>query len=64
MQDNQEMRVRCSELGHSGCNWEARGSNENEIMNQVEQHGRDAHKEGITDRVKEKVREVLGRKAA
>jgi predicted small metal-binding protein len=63
-QDNQDMRVRCSDLGHTGCNWEARGSNENEVMNKVEQHGREAHNESITDKLKEKVREVIGRRAA
>lgn len=63
MQD-QDMRVRCSELGHSSCNWEARGQNEGEIMSQVEQHGRDAHNESITERMKEKIREALHRRAA
>jgi predicted small metal-binding protein len=61
---NQDMRVRCSDLGHTGCNFEARGRDENEVMSQVERHDREAHNEGITDKIKEKIREVMGRRAA
>jgi len=33
---------RCSDLGHK-CNWEVSGQSEEELMPQIEQHGRQAH---------------------
>ncbi len=33
---------RCSEI-HSSCNWQTSGSSEDEVMHNVERHGREAH---------------------
>ena len=38
----QQKSFRCSDLGHK-CNWEVSGQSEEELMPQIEQHGRQAH---------------------
>ena len=34
---------RCADMGHKECSWEARGSNQDEVLRKVEQHGREQH---------------------
>ncbi len=41
--DQGNVRFRCKDVGFANCPWEARGRNEQELMPQIEQHGRDAH---------------------
>ncbi len=38
-----EKTFRCADLGHKECNWEVSGRSEEELMPQIEQHGRQAH---------------------
>ena len=64
-QQNQDMRFRCADVGDKSCKWEARGSNEDDIMRQVEQHGREAHDiHNMDDNMRQKVRGAIDRKAA
>ncbi len=42
MQHNQ-MSFACADVGHDQCNWTVRGRDENELMPQIEQHGREKH---------------------
>ena len=57
---------RCSDAGFKECNWQVSGRNDNEIMDRVQEHGRDAH--GITnfdDNMRQKVRQnIHDRRAA
>jgi predicted small metal-binding protein len=41
-QSNQK-HFRCADVGHKECNWEVSGKSEDEIMPQIEQHGRERH---------------------
>jgi predicted small metal-binding protein len=63
-QQDQDLRFRCADIGDKSCNWEARGRNEDDIMRQVEQHGRDAHNMNMDDNMRRKVRGAINRKAA
>lgn len=38
-----EMTFRCADVGHDQCNWTVRGRDEQELMPQIEQHGRERH---------------------
>lgn len=38
---------RCADAGFKECNWQTSGHNDNEIMDRVREHGREAH--GITN---------------
>jgi predicted small metal-binding protein len=38
---------RCADAGHKDCSWEAQGRSEEELMPQIERHGREKH--GIKD---------------
>jgi predicted small metal-binding protein len=59
------MRFRCADVGDKSCKWEARGSNEDDIMRQVEQHGREAHDiHNMDDNMRQRVRGAIDRKAA
>ncbi len=58
-QDN--VKFRCKDVGFANCPWEASGRSEQELMPQIERHGREAH--GINqidqqtrDRVKNAIR--------
>jgi predicted small metal-binding protein len=43
-QDTQgKMNFRCSDVGPKNCNWQVSGDSEEEIMPQIEQHGREKH---------------------
>lgn len=38
-----EMSFRCADVGHDQCNWTVRGRDEDELMPQIERHGREKH---------------------
>ncbi len=51
-------------MGNSACKWETSGHTEDEVMRQVEQHGREKHnlKEWSED-IKNRVRGIMRRAA-
>ena len=61
-----ERTFRCADAGYKECNWQVSGRNDNEIMDRVQEHGRDAH--GITnfdDNMRHKVQQnIHDRRAA
>ncbi len=59
-----EKTFRCSDLGHQ-CNWEVSGQSEEELMRQIEQHGRQAHNVPTLDNEgRKKVRSAIRDRAA
>jgi len=36
-------KFRCADAGHKECQWETRGSSPDEVLRNVEQHGREKH---------------------
>lgn len=38
-----QKHFRCADLGHKECSWEVSGRSEEEIMPQIERHGRERH---------------------
>jgi predicted small metal-binding protein len=60
-----DLRFRCADVADKSCQWEANGRNEDDILRQVEQHGREAHNiDHIDDNMRQKVRGAISRKAA
>src|SRR5215212_10051754 len=61
-----ERTFRCADVGDADCRWEVSGSTSDELMPQIERHGREQH--GITswdDRLKRRVQDAIHeRKAA
>lgn len=61
-----ERTFRCADLGNADCRWEVSGRTTDELMPQIERHGREQH--GITswdDRLKSRVQDAIReRKAA
>ena len=56
---------RCADMGHANCRWEASGDSEEEVMRQVEEHGRKDH--GMSDwseAMRRKVRDNIHRREA
>ncbi len=41
--DQGNVRFRCKDVGFANCPWETRGRNEQELMPEIERHGREAH---------------------
>lgn len=41
--DQGNVRFRCKDVGFANCPWEATGRNEQELMPQIERHGREQH---------------------
>lgn len=55
-----ERQFRCADAGFKECNWQVTGRNDNEIMDRVREHGREAH--GITnfdDNMRRKVQDHI-----
>ncbi len=40
---SKQKHFRCADLGHKECNWEVSGKSEEEILPQIERHGREHH---------------------
>ena len=38
---------KCADMGHKDCSWEVSGRSEDELMPQIERHGRERH--GVTN---------------
>ena len=58
---DQDVRFRCKDVGFASCPWEARGDSEQDLMPQIEKHGREAHgmqnlDQQTRDRVKHAIR--------
>jgi predicted small metal-binding protein len=56
---------RCADVGNADCRWEVSGSTSEELMPQIERHGREQH--GITswdDRLKSRVRDAIRERRA
>lgn len=47
---------RCADMGHKDCSWEVSGRSEEELMPQIERHGKERH--GITNLDEESRRRV------
>ena len=59
-----KMNFRCSDVGPKNCDWQVSGNSEEEIMPQIEQHGREKHNLTIDEETRNKVRGAIQRKAA
>ena len=56
---------RCSDAGNSNCSWETAGDTQDEVMQKVVEHARDAH--GMTDwsdALRDRVRDSIHRREA
>jgi predicted small metal-binding protein len=54
---------RCADVGYQ-CSFETHGNSEEDVMSQVEQHGREAHNmQQLSDRTKYKIRNNIRRAA-
>lgn len=58
--DQGDVRFRCKDVGFDNCPWEARGRNEQDLMPQIERHGREAHGiNQIDQQTRNKVRNAI-----
>jgi predicted small metal-binding protein len=59
-----EVRFRCKDVGFDTCSWEATGRNEQDLMPQIERHGREAHGiQQIDQPTRDKVKNAIRRAA-
>lgn len=57
--------IRCIEIGDVDCPWEGQGKDEQELMREVERHGRDKHQwTSFPEEIKNKVRGAIRKTAA
>jgi predicted small metal-binding protein len=57
--------IRCIEIGDVDCPWVGHGNDEEELMGEVERHGRENHKwASISEETKNKVRGAIRKTAA
>lgn len=52
-------RFRCADAGHKECPWETRGSSPDEVMRNVEQHGREQHHLTMDDNTRNQIRSKI-----
>ena len=56
---------RCSDAGHKECNWQTRGSSEDEVLRNVEPHARQHHNiQNFDENTRYEVRGAIRRSAA
>ena len=56
---------RCADVGDPNCRWEVSGSNEAEIMPQIERHGREQHNiTNFDENTRNRVRDAIRTRAA
>ncbi|HZR30786.1 MAG TPA: DUF1059 domain-containing protein [Terriglobales bacterium] len=56
---------RCADLGHKECNWQVSGRSEDELMPQIERHGREKHNlTNFDNDTRNQVRSAIRDKAA
>jgi len=61
----EQKTFRCSDLGHKDCKWEVSGQSEEELMPQIEQHGRQAHNiQNMDNDARKRVRSAIRDRAA
>jgi predicted small metal-binding protein len=64
-QSQEQKTFRCKDVGFEDCNWETSGRSENEMMPQIEKHGREKHNiQNIDDQTRNKIRENIRDRAA
>ena len=60
-----KLSIRCIEFGDFDCNWEGHAYDEEELLDKVEQHGRESHNwTSFPEETKRKAREAMRKKAA
>ena len=52
-------QARCSDISGQKCDWHTSGRNEDEVMHNVEQHGREHHGINMTTEQRDRAREVI-----
>jgi predicted small metal-binding protein len=53
-------QFRCSDVGFKDCKWQAQGRSEEELMPQIERHGREAHNiQHLDDNTRNRVRNSI-----
>ncbi len=60
-----KISIRCIEFGDTDCNWEGHAYSEDELLSEIERHGRESHNwTSLPDDVKAKARQAMRKKAA
>lgn len=55
-----DVRFRCKDVGYANCPWEARGQSEQDLMPQIEKHGREAHGiQNLDQQTRDKVKHAI-----
>ena len=58
--DSDAYTFRCADAGFKQCGWQARSSNEKDLMQQIEQHGRERHNlEQLSTQQREQIRKQI-----
>ncbi len=68
LSDNPDVRgekvFNCNEVGPTGCTWSVVGNNEQEMMPDIEKHGREAHGLSIDEKLRTRVHDAIRDRAA
>lgn len=60
-----ERTFRCADVGNADCRWEVTGRTEEELMPQIERHGREAHDiQNIDGQMRNKIRNAIRERRA
>ncbi len=56
---------RCADVGFADCRWEVSGRSEDELMPQIERHGREHHGiQHLDDNIRRRVKDAIRTRAA
>ncbi len=63
--EKRERTFRCADVGNADCRWEVTGRTEEELMPQIERHGREAHgMNSIDEPTRNKIRNAIRERRA
>ncbi len=56
---------RCADVGFADCRWEVSGPSSDELMPQIEQHGRESHGiNQVDDKIRQRIHHAIRDRAA
>lgn len=62
--DSREQTFRCADLGRLGCNWSLSGETAEQMLPEIERHGREQHNTEMDEGTRNRILDAIHRRSA
>jgi predicted small metal-binding protein len=62
--DSREQTFRCVDLGRLECNWSLTGENAEQMLPEIERHGRAEHNNEMDENIRNRILDAIHRRSA